>query len=72
MPRGANILRNISNMSPSMLSDQKEQLLLVWMLTEGLDGAGGKHNFSAGGLSVLQYHPDKKDYISLGCWLQKQ
>lgn len=36
MPRGANILRNISNMSPSMLSDQKEQLLVVWMLTEGL------------------------------------
>lgn len=29
------------------------------------DGAGGKHNFSAGGAAVLQYHPDKKDYISL-------
>lgn len=41
-PRGANILRNITNMSQSMLSDQqmqtefhKEQLLLGWMLSEG-------------------------------------
>lgn len=27
------------------------------------DGGRWKHNFSAVGLSVLQYHPDKTDYI---------
>lgn len=71
MPRGANILRNISNMFPSMLSDQqmqpesqKEQLLLVWMVTEGLGMGQEGSTISVQVNTILS--------ISLGCWLQKQ
>lgn len=56
-PRGANVLRNISKMSPSILSDQwmqtefqKDQLLLVWMLREGW-GMEENHYFNTVGLS---------------------